>query len=414
MWSAYLFRKHFSIRSLAKKTIPCFTLLQKSRLLSNPVGPRMFDNQCSINYSSLVEAIDSGYGLKTRNKNGGKSDSFTVSYLVNSCGLSEEKAFLLSKRVKFESPEKPNAVLTFLRDQGFSSIHITRIVISAPKILLYNPEKTLLPKIEFFRSMWVSRTDLTNYLSANHHLLTYSLKNTILPMFNCFKSIFLTDARIASAAMWRNAFFCKNPIKNLTSNIAMLRELGVPEKHIRMSLAHFSLAMMQDNDQFAEALSQVEEMGFDPSKSMFMIALLARSGKGNRSRWARNYEIYSSWGWSEDEIRSAYRGQPFCMLVSEKKLTKLMDFMVNKMGWNSQVVARYPHLVTLSVEKRIIPRGSVIHLLHSKGLIKKNLSLYSIFSVREKNFLRNFVTLYEEQVPELRGVYQGKIGILDV
>lgn len=211
----------------------------------------------SIIVSSLVEAKGSGSGLKSRTVKGHKSDSFTVSYLVNSCVLSVERAVLLSKEVKLESPEKPNAVLGFLRDQGFSTTNIAKIVTSVPGVLFNHPEKTLLPKIEFFRSIWVSRTDLANALSANHHLLVYSLKNYILPIFNCFKSILLTDDRIASTAMRRAVFHCKDPINNLASNIAMLRELGVPEKYVRMSLANFAVAMMQDNNQFGEALSEV-------------------------------------------------------------------------------------------------------------------------------------------------------------
>lgn len=57
--------------------------------------------------------------------------------------------------------------------------------------------------------------------------------------------------------MRRAVFHCKDPINNLASNIAMLRELGVPEKYVRMSLANFAVAMMQDNNQFREALSKV-------------------------------------------------------------------------------------------------------------------------------------------------------------
>lgn len=410
MWSAYLFCKLSSINNIAKSTIPCFSSLRKSESLSSPFFPGVYNNRCSINYCSLVEAIDSGSGLKSRNRKHKKSDSFTVAYLVNSCGLSAERAILLSKKVNFESPEKPNAVLGFLGDQGFSKNHIAKIVKSAPRILLCNPEKTLLPKIQFFRSLWESRTDLANNMSSNHHLLVYSLDSYILPIFNCFKSIFLTDDRIAATSVWRAAFFCKDPIKNLVSNVAVLRELGVPESRIRMSLAHWSLAVMQDHDQFAEAVAEVKEMGFDPSKSTFMLALRSRSGKGNRSRWIRCCEIYRSWGWSEDDIRKACRNHPGCMVISERKLTRMMDILINKMGWNSQSIVRCPIVICFSLEKRIIPRASVIHFLCSKGLIKKELSS-NIFRVSEKKFLGKFVTPYVEQAPQICDVYQGKMGI---
>jgi mTERF domain-containing protein len=40
-----------------------------------------------------------------------KEHSFTVSYLINSCGLSPKSALLASKRVHFENPEGPDSVL---------------------------------------------------------------------------------------------------------------------------------------------------------------------------------------------------------------------------------------------------------------------------------------------------------------
>lgn len=410
MWRAYIFSP-LSIKSTAKNAGPYFALLHKIPLFSSPISPGVLKNHCSANYCSLAEAIvNSGYGVKSGKGNDGKSHSFTVSYLVNKCGLSAERATLLSKKVNFESPEKPNAVLGFLRDQGFSKNQIAKIVKSAPGILLYNPEKTLLPKIEFLRSIWVSRTDLAYNLSTNHHLLLYSLENYILPIFNCFKSVFLTDGRIATTAMWRAAFFCKDPVKNLASNIAALREIGVPESFIRLSSAHFARAMMQDNDQFVEAVSDVKKMGFDPSKSTFMLALHCRSGKGNISRWQRCYEIYSSWGWSEDDIHTAYRIHPGCMLVSERKLTRMMDFLVNKLEWNSQVIARCPGVTCLSLEKRILPRGSVIHFLCLKGWIKKKDVSLRVFCVSEERFLAKYVTPYGEQVPQIREIYEGKMG----
>ena len=42
--------------------------------------------------------------------------SFTVSYLVNSCGLSPETAFSASEKIHFENPKNPDSVLALLRN----------------------------------------------------------------------------------------------------------------------------------------------------------------------------------------------------------------------------------------------------------------------------------------------------------
>ena len=48
------------------------------------------------------------------------------------------------------------------------------------------------------------------------------------------------------------------------------------------------------------------------------------------------------------------------MLLSEEKITKAMNFFVNKMGYPSADIARHPKVIFFSLEKRIIPRCSVI------------------------------------------------------
>lgn len=149
-------------------------------------------------------------------------------------------------------------------------------------------------------------------------------------------------------------------------------------------------------------------MGFDLSKSRFMMALHARSLKSLRSRWERCYEIYSNWGWSDDDIRMEYKAHSGCMLISEQKLTRMMDFLVNNMGWNSWSIVGYSNVLCLSLEKKIVPRGLVIHLLRLKGLMKKDVSFH-IFLVHEAKFLAKFVIPYVEQVPQIRDVYQGKM-----
>ncbi|KAL9677603.1 hypothetical protein QQ045_005836 [Rhodiola kirilowii] len=44
---------------------------------------------------------------------------FTISYLVDSCGLTEEAATSAAKTFNLKSAEKPDKVLSLLRDYGF-------------------------------------------------------------------------------------------------------------------------------------------------------------------------------------------------------------------------------------------------------------------------------------------------------
>ena len=102
------------------------------------------------------------------------------------------------------------------------------------------------------------------------------------------------------------------------------------------------------------------------------------------------------------------------MCLSEERITKAMDFLVNRMGWPSEHISRNPIVLLFSLEKRTIPRCSVFQILLSKGLVKKDSALFTILRPKEKDFLENYVTKFQQNIPQLLEVYQGKSDLLDL
>ncbi|GLT69998.1 hypothetical protein SLA2020_421030 [Shorea laevis] len=67
------------------------------------------------------------------------------------------------------------------------------------------------------------------------------------------------------------------------------------------------------------------------------------------------------------------------------------------------------NLIRFSLEKRIIPRCSVLQLLISKRLIKKNTSIFHVVRMSENKFVEKFVRKYQNEVPDVVRAHQGKI-----
>ncbi|KAF8369306.1 hypothetical protein HHK36_032683 [Tetracentron sinense] len=287
---------------------------------------------------------------------------------LNSCGLSPESALSASNKVQFETPERADSVLTLFKNHGFTESQISKLIRKRPDLLLYIPEKTLLPKLEFL-----------------------------------FASAFRRTTRI----------FLQDIQKHVAPNIKLLQELGVPESNISLLITHLTSAVALNHARFIKIVKEVKELGFNPMKSMFVLAIEMLSGSKKSTR-ERKFEIYRRWGWSEDEILSGFRRQPQIIGLSDEKIMKGMDFFVNKMGRESAVVARTPKILLLSLEKRIIPRCSVIQALIFKGLIQKDFNLGTVLMPTEKYFLERYVTKYQEEVPQLLNVYQGKMDILEL
>ena len=103
---------------------------------------------------------------------------------------------------------------------------------------------------------------------------------------------------------------------------------------------------MQKNHEFREITKQAKEMGFNPQKTTFVLAI-------HRSIWDK---CTRGGGWSEDDIMCAFKKHPHCMMLSERKINRTMEFLVKEMNMAPRSIAGCPVVLFFSLDKRIIPR----------------------------------------------------------
>jgi mTERF domain-containing protein len=167
-------------------------------------------------------------------------------------------------------------------------------------------EKTLLPKIEFFRSKGASSSDLPMILSRNPLLLARSLKNYIIPSYDLLKSLLLVDQKVLTTFMRSSLVDIAN---NMVPNISLLRQLGVPHSVICSFVMNNPRIAFNKHTRFVEAVNKVKEMGFDPMKTAFVIAIHAVIKQPIPES---KLELYKRWGWSKDIALLACKRQPHC------------------------------------------------------------------------------------------------------
>ncbi|KAK1317794.1 hypothetical protein QJS10_CPA05g00651 [Acorus calamus] len=83
-------------------------------------------------------------------------------------------------------------------------------------------------------------------------------------------------------------------------------------------------AFLSSSDKFSEALMIVKELSFDPSSSLFCSGLTTVVGVDKSIR-EEKMELYKSFGWSKDDIVSAFKKQPQIMAPSKEKIKRMMD-----------------------------------------------------------------------------------------
>ncbi|XP_026457954.1 uncharacterized protein LOC113358569 [Papaver somniferum] len=324
---------------------------------------------------------------------------------MNSCGLSEEEAISASKKVNFNTTTKPNSVIKLLKQYGFTQPHITKLINKRPTFLQSDPEKTLRPKFDFFKSRGFSGFDIAKLTSTDPSLLIASLEDKLIPFFDILKGIVHTDQNVITT-LRRRAWFFGNYVlmENMLVNIEVLKEEGVPECNVSKFLISRPRVLTMETGKFREVVEELKSMGFDTSKTAFLVAIHAIFAM-SKSTWEMKVGVYKTWGWSEDEILTAFRKCPYCMMASEKKINGVMSFLVNEMGYIAQAIVHCPELFTYNLEKRIAPRCLVIRILRSKGLLKQEYNINTIATKSDKVFLELFVSKFEKEAPELLNVY---------
>ncbi|TKY72631.1 Mitochodrial transcription termination factor-related [Spatholobus suberectus] len=329
--------------------------------------------------------------------------SFTVSYLVNNCGFSPETALKASERVRFETPQKPDSVIAFFRDNGFTDAQINSIVRRVPDVLTCNPHKRLLPKFQFLLSKGASNSDIVHLVDRCPRLIGSSLENNVIPTFELVRRFLQSDKKTIDCVLASRHFLDYNVA---AQNVNMLLGVGVKDSNIAY-LFRTRPSILLSSD-LMRTVYEVKEMGFDPSKISFVMAMHAKRGI-SKSRWDAKVDAFKSWGWSEDMVLDTFRKHPLFMLMSRDKINEVMRFWVNRLGWDPLAIARSPKMFAYSLEKRIIPRGLVVRYLIAKGLREKSASLFTPFSVSEKLFLENYVMRFKEEMCQLLKLYQEKM-----
>ncbi|KAK8511157.1 hypothetical protein V6N13_013574 [Hibiscus sabdariffa] len=335
--------------------------------------------------------------------------SFTVSYLMETCGLSPESALSASKYVRFETPNQPDSAMAFFKNHGFSKPQIATMVAKRPSLLSSNVEKTLLPKIEFFNSRGISSSDLAKLLTKHPHILAYSLDKKIIPSFNFLSNLYQSDNdALVVLILWPH-FLTHDLDSYILPNINVLRQNGVPESYVVKGFRWFPTTLTTAPVVFKENVAEVKKMGFEPERFNFVSAVFVLCSM-SKSTWERKFDVYKKFGWSKKEILEAFKRYTLLMAASEDKIKAVMDFLVNVMGFRASSVAKLPNVLGLSMEKRIVPRGLFVKDLMSMGLLEKKLGLSLLFRSPEKLFLKRFVYCYEEgKASELLKLYNAKL-----
>ncbi|XP_058090376.1 transcription termination factor MTEF1, chloroplastic-like [Magnolia sinica] len=339
------------------------------------------------------------------------SKPFIFNYLIENFGFSETVATATLNRLpNVKQPNKPDSVLHFLRQSGFSETHIRDAVRISPQILFANIEKTLEPKFKVFQELGLTGSDLGLFLSKNAKLLTASLDQKLIPGIKILKNILSNDDHVIRVLQRCKWILYKDPSSRLLPNISFLQSCGIVGSQLSMLLKYQPILFAMKEPKLQNLIIRVKEMGFSVDSRMFVYALYTVSCM-MPDTLQRKFELFRSFGFSEEEFMSAFRKAPSLLRTSEKKLQLGIEFFVNTVGLDRSALVNNPTCLMHSLEKRVSPRHRVIEILRSKMLLKNPSIIYAM-QISEADFLEKYILKFGEDAGELLAAYQG--GGLDI
>ncbi|XP_072977984.1 uncharacterized protein [Typha angustifolia] len=332
----------------------------------------------------------------------------TISYLTNSCFLSPQSALLASQKVQLKTSKKPDSVLQLLRSYGFTDAHISRIIEKEPRLLTCDARKNLKPKMEFFHEFGFSGTNLVKLLTLAPLLLRRSLKDHLIPGLDYLQSVFQSKESVVAVFSQAPHALHSNLKKTILPCLQALREHKLPEPRISRLLALQPGVLLQGPDRVNEIVEEVKATGIQMSDGMFIYAFGTISGL-KKSTWERKMAVYRSFGWSDEEVLSAFRKTPMCMRISEGKIGEVLDFFINKLKIRPSYVIRFPQLLLPSLKKTTIPRCTVLSILNREGKVGEDLSIAAALTLPARTFLQRYVTRFQDDLPDVLKAYNSEI-----
>ncbi|KAH0893364.1 hypothetical protein HID58_055793 [Brassica napus] len=306
----------------------------------------------SLNILQNAFAFSNSFSSANVNPQG---NTFTVSYLVESLGLTTKLAESISRKVTFEDKVNPDSVLNLLRSNGFEDSQISRIF----------------PR--FWKREWgnlsvctmISSKTLCNKVSCLT-LGQRTLKKVVDMGFDPTKSKFVEALHVVY----------EMSDKTIEEKVNVYKRLGFSEEDVWKIFKKWPFFLKFSEKKIAQTFETLKKCGL---------------------------------GFSRDEYKIMIKRFPQCFGYSAESLKKKFEFLVKKMKWPPEAVVLVPSVFGYSLEKRILPRCNVIKVLLSKGLIRGgNPPMSSVFVCTDEEFVSRYVMKQGKLVPELMAMLTGQ------
>ncbi|KAL9171944.1 hypothetical protein ABFS82_03G013600 [Erythranthe guttata] len=303
--------------------------------------------------------------------------------------------------ISLKTLENSDSILSFLKESGFSSTQLERVVKYRPAFLSANLEKIIKPKIRIFQDLGFSADEISLIIPL---VLHSSVNNRLIPSLSVLKNLLGTDLQVAKVLKVSAWFLVTDLEKSLVPNVEFLKSCGVSVNQIIKLMYIVPRVFLSKPENMKKFVEKADEMGVSRKSGMFIYAVRVVSSMTDES-WEMKVKTFRSLGFSDNDISRVLRNAPMVFSVSENKIKKIVEVLVGTGKYDMRRIVNNPTSLMYSVEKRYLPRLRVLEVLEKRNLIKKWPCLGTFHLLSDSKFFKKFVAPYLDEVGE---VYDGR------
>nr|GFA12370.1 transcription termination factor MTERF8, chloroplastic [Tanacetum cinerariifolium] len=247
--------------------------------------------------------------------------------------------------------------------------------------------------------MSLSKSQIANLFSRDPQILTCVSIQSHERSVKVLKKVLgdnLYDSRILNYLGW---FLQYSLDKTLMPNVELMKRYGIEQSHILKLFYNYPKLLLHKSQTFKECVRRVNETGVDTETKSYVYAIKTISSMSFKS-WEQKLDVFRRLGYTNVDIILTFRRLPNVFAVSERKIKRTAEFLLNIGKFDLSYVLRYPHILMYSLERRLKPRLRVLEIFEREKILEfKPNSI--VFTCSDSKFFGKLVRPHMDKVEEL-------------
>ncbi|KAI3818191.1 hypothetical protein L1987_11994 [Smallanthus sonchifolius] len=258
--------------------------------------------------------------------------------------------------------DKLQSKLQILRDLGFTSSDLVKIISCRPRFLKCRINNGLNERVQYLEHLLGSKEILQKAILRNPSVLTYDVKNMIKPTVELYRSMGITGRDLTLMLLSRPTIIPRTSLN--AEKLEYIRKTGTT-KDSKMYKYVVTLVAISRLETIREKISNLEKFGF-----------------------------------MEDEVFRLLGTSPLVMTLSVDKVQRNMTFVVASMKQPARVVLEYPFLLYKNLEKALKPRMILATKIDNMGLDPSinGPKVFTALRMTEKRFVKVFINCHPPEI----------------